>query len=90
MKIKTEWHGLTLVADIISDDWEGDPSVPNGVHHLPPYAQDIDVLDADGFSLLDYISEKGMEEIETALLEAWDGDSSFSGSDSSEEDGDSV
>jgi len=72
MRTKAVWHGLTLVAEVVSGDWEGDPSVPNGVHHLPPYAQDIDVLDSDGSSLLDYINKKGMEEIETVLLEAWD------------------
>lgn len=69
--ITTEWHGLIITAEIVSGDWEGDPSVPNGVHHLPPYAQDIDVLDPDGTSILDYISDKGMEEVETALLEAF-------------------
>lgn len=73
-KVTVEWHGLTATAEIVSGDWEGDPSVPNGVHHLPPYAQDIDVLDPDGSSILDYISSKGIEEITMALLEAYGDD----------------
>jgi len=57
----TEWHGLRIVGDIVDDDWEGDPSVPNGTRHIPPYVQDLEVyVDAEE-SIVNYLNDEGID-----------------------------
>ena len=68
MKVSIQWHGLTVEATVVIGDWEGDPSVPNGVHHLPAYTEDVAISDADGNDMGDYINKQGMDDIDEILL----------------------
>ena len=79
MKTEIKWHGLRVRAIVELDNWEGDPSVPNGVHYLNPYAEEIEVLLPDGYSFTDEdLSDPLWAEIEELLIEAAKNDQSMS------------
>lgn len=46
-KVETEYSVFRVEAEVIVGDWEGDPNVVNGVHHLPPYVNDLAVFVGD-------------------------------------------
>lgn len=63
------YRGLMVSGTIITGDWEGDPSIPNGVNYLPPYASELFVHSQDGDDITDMLTEEALEECEQALLE---------------------
>lgn len=69
-----EWNGLRVVGDIVDDDWEGDASVPNGIHEIPAYVQDLEVYAAEDTSIVDYLNDEGVDFFCGLLLENAEGD----------------
>jgi hypothetical protein len=65
----TDWMGLDIACTIIVGDWEGDPQVPNGVHYLPPYIDELSIKTPDGFELYDYLTESAITTISDFVLE---------------------
>jgi hypothetical protein len=47
-RFDTEWHGLHVSGILVRDDWEGDASIPNGTHTLPPYFLEYRIELPDG------------------------------------------
>jgi len=71
MRINIKWHGLHVKANVELRSWEGDPSVPNGIHYLQPHAEEIEVYLPDGYSLADDdLSDSLWESLEELLIEA--------------------
>lgn len=64
-----EYRGLICEARIIVGDWEGDPSIPNGVRELPPYCEDIYIhAPGDDYDLYNMFTDEAIEEIIEELL----------------------
>jgi hypothetical protein len=63
------YRGLEVYGEIITGDWEGDPSVPGGVNRLPAYAQNLEVRSPDGDDVTDMLTDEAIEECEAALME---------------------
>lgn len=69
--VKADWKGMIVMGTIITGDWEGDPAVPNGVHHFDPYVDECEVIAPDGDSIEDDLTERALTKCRDALMEAW-------------------
>ena len=67
--VTSNLFGLTIRGRIVIGDWDGDPSIPNGVRHWPPYIEDLEVLSPDGTDMLDYLTDECVDLIIDDLLE---------------------
>jgi len=65
----TIW-GLDVEATVSYGDWEGDPSVVNGIHYLPPDIKNLKVLTTDETDITDRLTEDALDDITDELLEA--------------------
>jgi hypothetical protein len=71
--VEIDWHGLTCVGRVVTDDWEGDPSVPRGVRFYGPYVEDLEVLTSDSTDLYHNLTEATRDDIMEAIIEAHTG-----------------
>ena len=70
MKKSCFHKGFDISGEVISDDWEGDPSIPGGVRKIPPY---VDGLKVEAGSIdhaaAGNLSDSFLTECETVLTE---------------------
>jgi hypothetical protein len=76
--MKIGFEQFLIEGDIVTDDWEGDPEVPNGVRHYPPYVSDIKVSlmpqtcseeDDCAIDFTQYLNDDGVQFFAALLLE---------------------
>ena len=67
--VEQTWKGLTVKGDLIENDWEGDPSVPNGTRTIPAYIEDLEVLTEDGYDIVNYLTDDAIDMIESYLID---------------------
>lgn len=62
------WHGLKVEGDLVTDAWQGDPSLPNGVKKIAPYLEDVCITAEDGTDITEYFSDYAIGVIFEDLL----------------------
>jgi len=62
--------GLTVKGKIVSGDWIGDSSIPNGTQKLSPYIDEIGVETDDGTDITDWLTKDSLRSIEESFLDA--------------------
>jgi hypothetical protein len=69
-QIETEVWGLTVKGTLITGDYYGDKSVPNGVMYLDPYVEDM-CVEVNGYDITAYLTDDAIIEIEERIIEEW-------------------
>lgn len=69
MRIETHYKGYDISGLLVPESWEGDPSVPGGMHRLSPYIEDIAICVGDK-DIYDEASEWFIDECAEELLRA--------------------
>lgn len=67
--ITTQWNDLQVEGYIVEPGWEGDPSLPGGVHRLSPYVEEIFITTTDGTDMLPYLKDSAIDEAQAYLLQ---------------------
>ena len=62
------WYGLTVSAEIISGDWQGDPSIPGGVEEFPDYVEMLYVIAPDGCDITELLKDSVLADIEKKII----------------------
>ena len=68
-KVSAYFYGFDISGVIISGATEGDDSIPNGTREIPPYVEDLEIINHDGSDMYEYVTDKFIEMCETKLLE---------------------
>jgi hypothetical protein len=66
--IETEVWGLTVKGTLITGDYYGDKSVPNGVKYLDPYVDDLYIESPDGTDLTGWLTDDAIVRIEEIVV----------------------
>jgi len=67
-RIETEVWGLTVKGTLITGDYYGDKSVPNGVKYLDPYVDDMYIESPDGTDLTGWLTDDAIVRIEEIVV----------------------
>ena len=67
-QIETEVFGLTVKGTLITGDYMGDKSVPNGVKYLDPYVDDLYIESPDGTDLTGWLTDDAIMRIEEIVV----------------------
>ncbi len=68
--VTTRWKGFDITGKVVVNDWEGDASLPGGLHNLGPYVDEFTILAPDGSDLFDYLSPDAETEICQKLIDS--------------------
>jgi hypothetical protein len=67
--ITSEWCGLMITGMWVTGQWEGDPSIPNGVHRLPDELEDICIYSPENEDITDYFTAEAIEAAGSVLFD---------------------
>ena len=62
-------NGLQVDGEAVVGDWEGDNSIPNGIHMLPTYLNGISVYTDDGTDITNWLTKEAIKELSDGLLD---------------------
>ena len=67
--ITSEWCGLMVTGTWVTGQWEGDPSIPNGVHHLPDELEDVCIYSPENEDITGYFTVEAIKAAESVLFD---------------------
>jgi hypothetical protein len=67
-KVQMQFMDFIISGNIIRNDSNGDPSIPNGKHYFDAYAEDLSVTTLSGIEMTDYLTDEFLTRCEARLL----------------------
>ena len=66
--MKMNWRGLDVEFELVTAGLEGDSSIPNGMHQLPDFLEDVAVYTPEGADITDYLTDTAIDDIIDYIL----------------------